>query len=382
MFRCGPFLGNDRHAGKYCSPSFSSIFLFCHVLLGLPPSFFFDPMSSSSANDFDWDFLKLSLSDSSASAATVVAPSSREVSGESRGGGVSSKRFSLLAIDSVSSALVCAGYVGKGGLKRFCTQSVSASGGTCAIGGRHATSKFILDDDTFYVRATKQAAFCHPAYPQALIRDEEDRIRIRSVFKTQPEWKAYFSALEAKQIDSIGLEADALFKPPVVVKLDFDPSLTLKTPAKRLIDGYVERMWEMDLTPHIDVPKLPVGDSVPSSEFWDKAVKEWKQPEAMIDTLKNLHECFISLGETWPTPFRDIERHFSLIGNDLEKIQEAIKGLRTDIGKPIPIFEVDSPDIWCAIDHLATSISEAPSSHPASVDLSHISNSVKNLQDQ
>ena len=350
------------------------------MLLGLPPGFFVVPMSSSSANGFDWDLLRLSSSDSTASATASATSAPREASGES--GGVSSKRFPLLTIDSVSNARICAGYVGKGGLKRFCTQVVSSSGGSCSIGGRHITSKFTLSEDTFYIRATNQAAFCYPSYPQALIVDVDERERIRSAYRTQPEWKVYFGDLEAKLSEMISKDPNELFKPPVAVKLDFDPTLSLKTPAKRVIDGYVERIWETDLTPHIDVPKLPTTDTSTEKEFWERASDEWNQPAELIETLKSIHEGFASLSESWPTPFRDIERHFSLVGADLEKVQVAIENLRTDIGKPIPIFEVDSPDIWCAIDHLATTLSDIQGSISSAVDVSSIHKAIKDLQDR
>jgi len=169
------------------------------------------PMSSSSATGFDWDLLKISSSDSTASAAASASTSTtpRELSGESGGG--SSKRFSLLVIDSVSSACVCAGYVGKGGLKHFCTQRVSTPGSTCFIGKSHFSNKFKLSDDTFYVRATNQAAFCFPSYPHALVLNDVERERIRTSYKTQPEWKAYFSELEARQSLVIGKVPDEVY---------------------------------------------------------------------------------------------------------------------------------------------------------------------------
>ena len=338
---------------------------------------------SSSANGFDWeDLLKISSSDSSASAVVVASASSasRDLLGESGGG--SSKRFKLLAIDSVSAACICAGYVGKGGQKRFCTQAVSTSGATCTVGG-HTSPKFALSGDTFYVRATNQAAFCYPSYPQALITDIEERDNVKFAVKSQPEWRDYFSKLEARQTDMYSsLTTEEYFKPPVAVKLDFDPSLSLKTPAKRLIDGYVERMWETELTPHIDVPKLPSNDGKTEDEFWNKAFKEWKQPADLISTLKTLHDGFRALGESWPTPFRDIERHFSLIGNDMEKIQVAIERLRTDMGKPISILDVDSPDIWCALDHLATSVADLQQAIGTGNDISEITSTLKELQNR
>ena len=99
------------------------------MLLALPASFLV-PMSSSSAKDFDWVQLRLSSSDSTTSAVASSASSiPRDLPGESGGG--TSKRFKLLAIDSVLSACICAGYVGKGGQKRFCTQIVSSVGGSC-----------------------------------------------------------------------------------------------------------------------------------------------------------------------------------------------------------------------------------------------------------
>ena len=353
---------------------------FCHVFLDLPSKFFSAPMSAPVAkDDFDWDLLRLSSSDSTVSAVASASSVPRALPGES-GGVSSSKRFTLLAIDTVSSACICAGYVGKGGLKRFCTQVVSTSGGTCTVGA-HASPKFSLIGDSFYIRATNQAAFCYPSYPHALITDLDERETIRSIAKTQPEWKSYFSKLEAFQADNLKLTPEDLFKPPVVVKLDFDPSLSLKTPAKRVVDGYVERMWETDLTPHIDVPKLPATSATTEQEFWSKASNEWKQPPELIATLKNLHEGFQALGENWPVPFRDIERHFSLVGADLEKIQTAIENLRTDVGKPIPILDIDAPDIWCALDHLATSVADIQHTISTGMDFTSITTTIKELQE-
>ena len=151
--------------------------------------------------------------------------------------------------------------------------------------------------DSFYVRATNQAAFCHPYYPQALIANEEERASARASARTQPEWKAYFAALEAAEANKFST-TDDYFKPPVAVKLDFDPSLSLKTPAKRLIDGYVERMWDMDLTPHIEVPKLPMTSGVSTEEeFWENS-KTWNQPTELLSMVRNLYNSFVSLGDT------------------------------------------------------------------------------------
>mmetsp|Transcript_24659 Transcript_24659/g.35383 ORF Transcript_24659/g.35383 Transcript_24659/m.35383 type:complete len:205 (+) Transcript_24659:91-705(+) len=199
---------------------------------------------SATSKGFDWELLKASSSESSTSPSVPALP--RGGSGES--GGVVSKRFQLLSIDSLESASVCAGYVGKS-KKRFCTQIVSRAGASCSTLS-HVSPKFNLVANSFYMRATNQVAFCYPSYPYELIPDYERRESLKVEAKTQADWRSFFSGLERSD------DADDFVdsKPSASIKLNFDPSLPLKTPAKRFIDGKVNRIWETELTPYIDVP--------------------------------------------------------------------------------------------------------------------------------
>ena len=338
--------------------------------------------SSDPANpDLSWELLKLSLSDSSTS--TASAGLSRSGSGES--GGVVSKRFPLLSIDSVALASLCAGYVGKGGSKRFCTQRVDHPGGTCTVSS-HASPKFSVIEDSFYTRASNQVAFCHPSYPQALVVSAEQREALRSESKTQAEWRSYFSNLERLQqvVARDFFDEDVAGKPSVSVRLDFDPTLGLKTPAKRYMDGKVERIWETELTPHLDVPDLPLAASESIKTFWDRVHAAWpaSMPTEVLTVLKNLHNSFIELSETWPAPFRDIEQQFGLIGTDLEKVQSAIEKIRMEMGSSIPLQDVEMPDIWCALDYLATTVADLQAGGAASSEVTHLKSHVKELQEK
>mmetsp|Transcript_24659 Transcript_24659/g.35382 ORF Transcript_24659/g.35382 Transcript_24659/m.35382 type:complete len:538 (+) Transcript_24659:814-2427(+) len=94
-----------------------------------------------------------------------------------------------------------------------------------------------------------------------------------------------------------------------------------------------------------------------------------------------MHDGFIGLSESWPLPFRDIEKQFSLIGQDLQRVQNAIETIRTDVGKPIPIDDVDMPDMWCAIEYLSESLADLQATMGSpSIDLTGINKKLHDLE--
>ena len=101
-----------------------------------------------------------------------------------------------------------------------------------------------------------------------------------------------------------------------------------------------------------------------------------------MTVLKTLYDSFIELSETWPAPFRDIEQQFWLIGTDLEKVQSAIEKIRMDMGSSIPIQDVDMPDIWCALDYLATTVADLQTIGAGPAEITHLKAHVKELQEK
>jgi hypothetical protein len=262
---------------------------------------------------------------------------------------------------------------------------VGTPGGTCTTAS-HSSLKFTIIGDSYYTRASNQSAFCHPSYPQALVTSEDQREILRSTTKTQAEWRTYFTNLERLQHEIARdlFDEDVPAKTSVSVKLDFDPTLSLKTPAKRFVDGKVDRIWETELTPRLEVPSLPMFPSESNKTFWERVQDEWPptMPREVLNILKTLHDSFIELSETWPVPFRDIEQQFGLIGTDLEKVQSAIERIRTDVGRPTPIDDVDMPDIWCALDYLATTVADLQPVTAGPTEVVNLKAHVKELQDK
>ena len=311
--------------------------------------------SSVLSRSFTMDFTFLnsktisSVSSSSGLSTSTVSITSRDL-GESGGG---TKRFQLLSVESTTAVCLCLGFVGQ--KKRFCIKEVSSPGDSCDIKG-HVLSKYKLTNNSLYIRATPITAFCSPVFPSALLPEGERGDTILASMRTTSEWTTLFETLER---DIRAIKPDSILPPKV--KLDFNPSLLLKTPAKPSTDRVTDRVWEDNLTPFIEPLKLPKMDSEDETSFWSRAQSDWRGagiPDSLSQLLKRFHESFDSIATTWPVPFQDIERHFELLDSDMSAIQTAIENLRKSIGKEVSVLGITNPDLWCAIDTLASSVGD------------------------
>jgi len=87
---------------------------------------------------------------------------------------------------------------------------------------------------------------------------------LRHSYKTTTEWTTLFNELEScvKALDPVPDR-------PLEVKLDFNPTLGLKTPAKVKMDIAKNRLWSDNLMPYIEPPKLTLLSNETDSLLMD-----------------------------------------------------------------------------------------------------------------
>ncbi len=266
------------------------------------------------------------------------------IDGECEGG---AKRAHLFLFDSVQAqgGKLCLGYVGSGN-KRFCIKPVIATDqrGIATCGVSKHTSKFQPIPDTFYPRGNDTCAHCVPAFPTALVpNDQWDSIMTAK--HTTTEWSVIF-----KRFKDESPSANDGDKPSSAV----DTNILLKTPAKT----------------------KPTQDDDLFSEFYYytpsgiKTVQEAKSlgawwlddslplPADMVQFFKAVRSFMLDFEAWWKTPISDLSDVLNSTSDDLVTLKQSCETLHLMIGTPVNINNIDFPDLWSAIDYLGSTLSQ------------------------
>jgi hypothetical protein len=277
----------------------------------------------------------------------TITSSVSGVSGEYEGG---AKRAHLFHFKPPAVRL-CYGVIGGG--KRFCLKAVTAGTepkDTCGV-GRHAR-KFKPQLGHLYLRADIDTAFCQPCLPMALV-PPEFVLGVLETKKTIQEWKEVWADWEQTAKDASAndaIQAEALTME--------ESRIQLKTPLRRGRDD--------SLDPTFIVPELPELRVILNQQFTVLEEQSWWSAEGKpegLDTslwafLVALRSLFLRFDQWSTEPMENFANNLSSVEEDLLRLKSAGDLLFSQVGKPVPLLNVEFPDIWCALEYLSTVIQD------------------------
>ena len=265
---------------------------------------------------------------------------STRASGEYAGGGA--KRAHLFCFDQLTaeSNKLCLGLIGEG--KRFCTKLITVrdmkGNGTCGI--KTHGSKFKPELNMFFTRASDSTAYCHPAFPMALL-SSEDLSALTTMKKSITEWNSFFQSKEDLKKDNVqikrGLDVKLVLKTPTPSK---------RSPASRMELPVPFKIFSESL--EADTDELP----------WWNPSDPTVLPPSLLEFLRNTHTFLANYSSWWEAPLLRVAEKIDLVQDDLSLLQSVCERLRCDIGKPVLIQGTDFPDIWCALEFIGSILLE------------------------
>jgi hypothetical protein len=201
--------------------------------------------------------------------------------------------------------------LGKVGASKFCIKICEAGKSTCGT-GRHV-SKFLVDSDSAYIRATDMQVFGSPCLSVKDLTDTQ-RAKLSNMVKMGSEWERLLSDIEQGNFPEWMVDLKDEVKESVSED-DDDNSLEL-------------------LSPIASATRKGIFDQFPSLSFnsldSEMEVKEEEDGNAKLELLeKSLRNFKTKLTR----PFTDIEASYMVLVSDLNKIRDRVKDVMTILGK-------------------------------------------------
>ncbi len=231
---------------------------------------------------------------------------------------------------------------------------------------KHA-NKFKPEVGTFYPKGNDICAYCLPAFPESLIPafklDE-----IKTTKHTIAEWSSIFQ-------DFADASANASGDTDIGLKLNFDPKVPLKTPAKR-------STTEDNSNGFFYYTPSGLKSILHQTNFCNEDMDEWLAdppitlPPALVIFVRNVRSFLMDYEQWWKTPISEIFDALSITKEDLHLLKKTCEKLHLAIGTPSAIDGMDFPDLWSAIDYLGSL-----KSRNSNVDLNQLRDDITLLKD-